>query len=258
MERPVVSFHGLVTPGIIGLLALLGLAATTCGGAAPTTSPASAATLQPTATASASPSPTPTATAVPTDTPVPPTTTPTATPTSTPVPTSTPTPTPTATPTPTPPPTPSPTLTPTATPVILAGCEHVQGANGLAASAGGQTQRGVVSTGSCGDFHLDDSGQDAQTTLEVSATTEVAFSFDGTAPDVYAINVYAWPQGRPSFGKFAPDPKVDQFIAFPTGTPFADFSYTPAALEPGEYRLVVNAAWASGQKAFFNFRLQVR
>lgn len=195
----------------------------------------------------------------PTDTPVPPFPTqraPTPPPTSTPTPKPTPAPTSTPTPTPKPP----PTITPAPEPVVLEFCEYAQGANVLTAGADGESVAGVITTGRCANFNLDDSARDAEDILSVTSGDTISFAFDGAAAAAYALDVHGWPTGRPSFGRFAPEQPLDRFIGFPLSadSSYPNFEYIMAQ-EPGDYRIVVNAAWSDGgQVVFAIFRVEVR
>jgi hypothetical protein len=139
-------------------------------------------------------------------------------------------------------------------------CEYVQGANVLTASAGGENVAGVITTGRCANFNLDDSARDAAEVLPVASGDTITFEFDGAATAAYALDVHTWPTGRSSFGKFAPEQPLDRFIGFPLSadSSYPNFDYIMAQ-EPGEYRIVVNAAWSEGgQVVFATFRVEVQ
>lgn len=149
---------------------------------------------------------------------------------------------------------------PTPEPIILEFCEYVQGADVLTASAGGESVAWVIATGRCANFNLDDSARDAEEVISVASGDAISFEFDGAAAAAYALDVHSWPTGRPSFGRFATEQPLDRFIGFPLSadSSYPNFDYV-VTQEPGDYRIVVNAAWAEGgQVVFATFRIEVR
>ncbi len=139
-------------------------------------------------------------------------------------------------------------------------CEYVQGASLLTASAGGGRVAGVVTTGSCNGFNLEDSATDAEEVLPVAFNAEIQFAFEGAAAAAYIVDVHQWPAGRPSAGQFAQATRLKRDFGFPLAADasYPSFDYTMTQ-PPGDYRIVVNAVWPDGdQKVFVTFRVQVQ